>query len=298
MLPRFVLILAPFLLLTSCRNRVDWNFPHYQPFITINGVVKAGEPITVHVSLAGSIDTSMLRPATNAVVKILKDGVYLETLKHMNNGLYTSISEAEMGIYTCVVEIPGYGVVSASTAVPEPMPIISLYHIDDAGPDTWGTTHPALGVTFGNNPEAIIYMDACIKYFQNSSSYRIQLINTIDPVLLNEGIPLTLFSNEIIDNKSYSMIINYTTGSKSSTGDGVKTDLYPLVLELRTVSYDYYQYSRQLYLYDSGRFPEIVGGTVTVFPLYSNVEGGHGVFAGYSSVVSDTIYPSGISEIK
>ena len=34
-----------------------------------------------------------------------------------------------------------------------------------------------------------------------------------------------------------------------------------------------------------------MAGSITAFPLFSDVEGGYGIFAGYSSVLSDTIYP-------
>jgi hypothetical protein len=65
-----------------------------------------------------------------------------------------------------------------------------------------------------------------------------------------------------------------------------------MVIELRTVSKEYYQFTRQKYLYETGRFPQFGIGANIAFPLYSNVKDGFGIVAGYSSFVSDTIYPS------
>ncbi|MBK9388775.1 MAG: DUF4249 family protein [Bacteroidetes bacterium] len=69
------------------------------------------------------------------------------------------------------------------------------------------------------------------------------------------------------------------------------TDLYPVILELRSVSQNYYRFVKQKYLYELGRYPEFMAASTTAFPLYSNINGGYGIFAGYSLVKSDTIYP-------
>jgi hypothetical protein len=55
-------------------------------------------------------------------------------------------------------------------------------------------------------------------------------------------------------------------------------------------------YLKQLYLYETGRYPTDVGnGAVTNFNLYSNIEGAYGIFAGYSIAESDTIFPEPIN---
>jgi hypothetical protein len=102
-----------------------------------------------------------------------------------------------------------------------------------------------------------------------------------------------IFSNRLISDNQYTMKVNYTTGSHSQIDNGPWiTNLDPFVIELRSVSKEYYQYNRQKYLYETGRFPEFGIGANIAFPLFSNVEGGYGIVASYSSFVSDTIYPS------
>jgi hypothetical protein len=88
------------------------------------------------------------------------------------------------------------------------------------------------------------------------------------------------------------MLINYFTGSASAVNGGpLQTTLYPLIVELRSVSYNYYQFVKQKYLYELGRYPEFKAGSIQAFPLYSNVTDGYGIFAGYSVLKADTIYP-------
>jgi hypothetical protein len=62
-------------------------------------------------------------------------------------------------------------------------------------------------------------------------------------------------------------------------------------VEFKTISYHYYQYLRQLYLYNYGRYPDFQFGPYKAFPLYSNVANGNGIVAAYSKYVSEIITP-------
>jgi hypothetical protein len=115
----------------------------------------------------------------------------------------------------------------------------------------------------------------------------------VDPVILNEGMPLALFNNELITDTLYTLVLNYTTWEASSSNGGPwRTVLYPFVVELRQVTEDYYRFKKQLYLYEEGRYADGIITSMTNANLYSNIENGYGIFAGYSSFVSDTITPN------
>jgi hypothetical protein len=89
------------------------------------------------------------------------------------------------------------------------------------------------------------------------------------------------------------MIVNYSTGSASRTGNsGWETELFPVQVELRTVCNHYYKFIKQQYLYEVANSTPIFSvGVTSTYNLYSNVENGYGIFAGYSSVKSNIIYP-------
>ncbi len=291
LLPLLALLLfLPF----ACTERVSWEFPQFEPVPTVNAVLVAGEPFQVHVSLTGKFDTVPLPTEKGAVVTLYANGEVYGTLDHIGNGLYASNLRVQPNVeYRCEVTIPGYVTVTTSCTVPKPVPIVGIKHTNRAGVDTEGLTYPSVSVTFPNRPSEIqyyeikIYMIEYEDYTGTASHYYIS-----DPVLLSEGLPILVFSNVTIGGDEYTMTINYFTGSAEGSGGGVQTNLFPLFLELRTVCYNYYMHKRMLYLYDTGRYPEIIGGVVTPFPLHSNVEGGYGIFGGYSSVFSETIYPN------
>ncbi len=280
------LILILVLFTFSCRDLVE-NMPFPSaPRPVLNSLIKAGKPISVHVSLTSAMDTLQLTGMSEAIVELFVDDEFAEILYPEEGGWFISSLVAQAGkTYSLRVQIPGYEMISARTTIPKPSALLGIHHIAIAGKEEQGETYPAVHFTFENNPDEELFFEVYISSLGD-------LRTIIDPVLLKEGIPILLFSNQMIPEDQYTMRVNYTTGSHSYHNGRWITELYTFVIELRTVSKDYYHFARQKYLYETGRFPEFGLGANTSFPLYSNVEGGYGIVAGFSSVVSDTIYPS------
>jgi hypothetical protein len=279
--------------LTGCRKLVESENQNFTPAPVINSIIKVGELISVHVSIASKFDALEIKGIDNAVVNLYAEDQFIEQLTSFRDGVFVSETTAEPKIkYEIRVSIPGFSMALCKAMIPAATSISEIEHISIAGKDTEGVTYPAIKFTFHSIPSVEQYFEARIRLFQYESEYNAEIINIVDPVLLNEGLPLTVFSNNLIQDTTYTMTINYITGSSSSSGGSYYTNLYPFMLEIRSVSKDYYLFTRQKYLYDTGRFPEFGLSTNTAFPLYSNVENGYGIFIGYSAVVSDTIYPS------
>jgi hypothetical protein len=277
----------------SCRKLVQSDFADFKQVPTVNSFLKADSLLKVHISLASKLDTNELTGLENAQVKLYVNDTFKELLISTGNGVFTSTTFVEpLRKYECKVDIPGYETVSCINSIPKPSHLRDIIHVSVAGKDQEGMTYPAVKFTFSNNPAEKLYYEARIRLIKYGSEQIPDMYNIVDPVLLNEGLPLSVFSNELITDTAYTMTINYTTGSAgSSNGGPITTTLYPFILEVRSVSYDYYQFARQKYLYDSGRFPEFGLSSNQAFQLYTNVQNGYGIFAGYSSVISDTITP-------
>ena len=278
---------------TSCRKLVQSDFPVFKQVPTVNSFLKAESLLKVHISLASKLDTNELKGLDNVQVQLFVDDVFKEFLTLTGNGFFTSKTLVEPLIkYECRVDIPGYETVSCSNTIPKPSHLRDIIHISVAGKDQEGMTYPAVKFTFSNTKNEKSYYEARIRLIEFGSEQIADIYNIVDPVLLNEGLPLSVFSNELITDTAYTMTINYFTGSASSSnGEPMTTTLYPFILEVRSISYDYYQFARQKYLYDTGRFPEFGLSSNQAFQLYSNVKNGYGIFAGYSAVISDTITP-------
>lgn len=295
LLPQPVNLLITILLLTGCYTLIDPDLPKKQNTPTVNAILQAGEPLMVQVSMATELDTLPLSLIDNAAIELWVNNVFVEKLLGENEGLYTAQTIVEAGNeYSCKVVVPGFDTLFCSGKIPFPEQILNIEHINIAGKDEEGTSYPAMRITFNNNPDVVSYYEIQI----NLIGYRDEIffpniLNVVDPVILNEGLPILLFSNELIRDSVYTMHINYNTSTASwSQNTGWRTSLYPFTVEFRTISYDYYLFRKQHYLYKQSRYADGVLENITTAPLYSNIDNGLGIFAGYSSFVSDTIKPA------
>lgn len=283
------------LLFFSCRDLVTDQFPDFDTSPVVNAFLVEGEVIKVHVSLAEKLDTNRLRNVDKAEVELFVEGQYTGKAEYSDRGWYLSDIVVEAAkTYKCRVSISGFETVQCEQTLPTKPAIVSIKHINIAGKDEEGVSYPAISLAFDNLPGQKLYFEVQLRSIQNSGYIRncgIQPI--VDQVILNEGLPIPLFSNESILDSVYNLYLNYTTFYSSSQNEGVwRTVLYPLVVELRSVSYDYYRYKKQLYLYNEGRMADGIINSMINTSLYSNVDGGYGVFASYSYALSDTINPN------
>jgi hypothetical protein len=297
--PQFfqLLLSAVILVLGSCHKLVQDEFPNFTPVPTVNSYLVADNTIQVKISLAAKLDSLPLKNVDKADVKLFIDGTFIENLADKGNGLYASSSMAIPGkTYRCLITIPGYEMVTCSDSIPMPNPILKIEHILIAGIDEEGITYPGVKFSFSNNPQEHRYYQAIIWNYHEaewrSSPWTAAGLKEIsDPVLLAEGLPMAVFSNDQIKGDTYTMQINYQSGYYDSGPNNVNHKMYPFRLEFRSISYDYYQYLKQAYLYELGRYPEFLSGVGSVFPLHSNVQNGFGIFAGYSTFFSSIIQP-------
>jgi hypothetical protein len=289
--------------LSGCRTLVSDDFPDFETAPTVNSILVEGEPMSVLVSTTGKIDSLPLSAVNNAMIDLYIDGKFGEQLENTGSGTYASKAIIEAGKeYRCKVIIPNRDTIVCSQTLPEASPILKIEHINIAGRDEEGTTYPAIKLTFKNNTSERSYFEVNIKYFIKHSAWKdeegfveqrsVHILSITDPIILNEGLPIALFSNEIIQDSAHTMTLNYFNGSTSSRNGGpYRTTLFPLVVELRSVTYDYYRYQKQYYLYNNGLWADGLVSTMTASPLYSNIENGNGIFAGYSVFATDTITP-------
>lgn len=291
-----IIIIATLLLIftNSCYEVVQDEFPDYPASPTVNSILVEGESLELHLSRAGGLDSLSLPAINNAVVELWVDGSFSETMEHTGNGVYVSNEIVRpLKTYTCKVTIPGEEPIECSQALPEPTPILNIEHVQIAGYNEEGTCYPGIKLTFPNTPAIRSYFEVVVFYLNYDDEQcptRLQTI--IDPVILNEGLPIALFSNEIINDSVYTLSLNYTSGSSFSNNDApLREKLYPIKVELRTITYDYYRYKKQYYLYEQGRYADGLINAVTASPVYSNIENGYGIFGGYSVTVSEIITP-------
>lgn len=276
------------ILVSGCRDLVKDEFDEFATTPVVNSLFTNDVPLEINVSFTGNINATEFDYAEEADVLLFVNDILLERPVYIGEGTYkTNQLIPNKNKISCQIIIDGYNTVYCEDSIPNQTIITDLGHISASGVNEEGDVYPAIKFTFQNNPEEKQYYEVRIRLLRSFGEKYAMLEKITDPVILNEGIPLAVFSNELIKDTLYEMTLNYTTGSSNSSG----MKFFPLIIEFRTISYNYYQYRKQHYLYELGRDPDGISSSTTVFNMHTNIENGYGIFAGYTSYLSDTIYP-------
>ena len=286
--------------LTSCIKLLEDDFPDFNNEWIINNIMIAGDSIEVEITKTTSVNGEGNPPVNDARVELVLDNqtfdlVYDQSsLSYKLNQQIETNTDYHFDVFTASGELKS----SFNQIIPAPQPILNIEHIDVAGTDQEGITHPAIKIEVPNNAtKEYFYVNIRlleVNEYDDQDDSRTYIIKIEDPILLNEGVPFPLFSNEIMKGNSQEVLINYTTsGTMTRDGGPRVAKIYPLVVELWTLNEAYYEFMKQNYQYENSRYPIIGSGNQAAISNFDNIEGAYGINAGYSYVKTDTIYPSG-----
>ncbi len=290
----FIAILALFHY-SSCVKQIEYDFSDFNPVPAVNGILISDSIINLQISFAEKIDTSAIRFIDDAEVLLYEDDEYLETLTNIENGKYiSSFSVAPLKSYRCEVLIRDYPLVTCTDSIPEASDLSIISQTNRAGFDEEGEYFGSVTFTFRDNPLIRNYYEIRLSRRIRETRRNLPLFNTTYDFLLNEGIEpastsTLLFSDELIKEEYNTITLNYKHQSKSVRDGRQYFKAHTLYLELRTISYNYYRYMKSFYLYNENIYPKIIEGVISPFPVYSNIDNGYGIFAGYSAVI-DSIH--------
>lgn len=273
----FLFILLMSFLVQSCRELVTNSFDDFENAITLNAYMAADSIITINVSQTQKMGGDVIEYLEDAQVKLLVNDSLLEQ-PYLANGNYSAGHKAQSGhTYYCEV-IYNDECASATCQIPQSPDLreVQLY------PEGWlndeGMPSPLFELTIGNTPGDTVYYETFVyglfkNIYGNDAHWYIGEEQSVD-----------LFSNL---NERDSTFIHQAEFSHYSYGSNT-TCAY--IIELRALSKDAYQYLYSYDLYELGRYPEFGAGAVVPYNIYNNVDNGYGIFAGYSAVLSDTLY--------
>ena len=271
----------------SCRKVVQDEFDDFSDTATLNSILIVDSAVCVNLFYTGNVNSIELKTIENATVSLYVEGVFKETLTHQSEGKYIGSSIVESGKkYQYIAEISNHNNLTCEDIAPLSSSILSISHNNYAGKNKEGWNYPSVTFSFNNLLEKKMFYEVKIKTLSRMEAVSFDyptLEKISDPILLNEGIEIPVFSNQLMDKEIYEMTLNYVRTSSSPD--------YALVLELRSVSEAYYEYAKSLYLYQKSRYSsEFSLTSQPVFNVYSNIENGFGIFATYTSFQTDTLF--------
>ncbi len=286
-------ISAP-LILSSCVELVSDDFPDYESTPSLNCILVAGDTLSLQISLAEKIASFDLTLLDNGIVQVGEGQSNGFSLDNQGNGLYTSGTRVEPDSpYQISVVLDGYPELYASDSVPTPCGISIISQTNTAMLNEDGYYMTGVELEFHDDPMTNDYYEIIIYKRNEDYIFPAPAYNEQNQVLLNEGFePYTteslVFSDELIEEEYVYMNliygVDYNSGSRGDTRYQTIEE-HTLIVELRHISEAYYKFKNSVYFYENSRYADFIEGTATVYPIYSNVENGLGIFASYTSSI-------------
>lgn len=304
--------------LSACEIVVEIAVPEHTPQLVSDGFFSPDSSWTVRLSqstdITGTEDVGKL-PITDAIVSVTAaNGSFSETLAHAGGGIYTAVPGSHPvpgAAYTLRAEAPGLPSVQAVSSVPAAKASIAeLERFDDPDDrfgrevyrlririeDPPGTNYYKLELfrwspfgeedEFGYRPivdepgRPLAFMEIPFRSNETSFRYKDYAYFFEAPELSEEyDFDGALFSDELFEDKTKEFEITFTARSFETV-----ESRYELVLS--ALSVDYFMYHHTVLLQNRRLDNQVaIEAALLQTPpvhLYSNVEKGLGVFAGYA----------------
>jgi hypothetical protein len=296
-LKKYFKLLLCLLAISGCSKEIELELTSDRALV-LNSIFNPDSAFLFRISFTASpLDDYTLGNDTFHLFLYEENDLLIDTLFSGNYIAFNKIPSINKK-YTVELGTSDLPSVQATDSIPELVYIDDAFIIYPAGVDAYGDNLAEANIRFtdpGNQQnfyELLIWSgEEQINYWDWDGDVRIT-----DPVLLNEGdidyFPSTLFfSDELIDGKSYIMKIKQAVGYSLNNDGSNKTGLS---VTLRSVSKSYYlyrkYYTRHKYnqQFQGDFFDLIYKGEPQI--MYTNVENGFGIFAGYQETTREIYY--------
>lgn len=269
-------------LIMGCDTNLDMSSIQHTPRLVVNSFVNSDELFSVQVSSTTPInDTNPPKMIENAIVTV-NDGSKTATLvyDHSVQKYLATFKPSPGKVYSVRVEKGNFNTASGTLTIPNKVVSAKSIWKDKTGFDSLGFETGSLTCFISDASAERNYYEINLYRFDDfTQEWLILPPTTIDPFLNENGIK-TDIGGILIDDRSFN-------GSKKQfdfiTSYGSAGIQYKFLVEVRSLSDDYYRYLQSLASYkaQSGIFSD-------PSPVYSNISNGRGICAG-AAIQKDTI---------
>lgn len=267
----------------GCREKIDFNFPDFEQVTTINSILAADSVFKLHLSTTNKMSHDTLPVIKNAEIQLFINGNFEQTLNYEGNGIYAATNAVvSQNTYRCEFFTTDNQKIIAESEIPVYTQFEELKYYKNGWINSDGFACPAVDFSIKNDTTVKKYYQVWVFDFYGSPLW------DISSYQLAGYKPFALFNNISEKGNTINKRIEFEPNIYG-TSDGIE-DAHTYIIELRTVSGDYYEYAESLELYEQGRFPEFDVSTAVPHNLYSNVENGYGIFASYAATRTDSLY--------
>lgn len=279
--PIFLFIIV---LLQACTEIMEIELPQCDEKIIVNSFFTTGDRIKVHLSRSVPVLDSYIPLCDNAFVRLTEKDIVVDTLYRDGDYYYSHIMPGIARDYSLIINVPGMDSVVCHDIIPERVPILNYTLVDSVMIAEDDLTIMQFEFSF-NDPPGKNYYEIEMDVKPRPLSF----MKNTDPVLISTGLldyqPSTLiFDDKLFEHGTASVKVNYAVEAyvfpRIDDGQGYQ---YQLNVSFRSISESYYRYKQKQIVYLFSLEPDIFTGQAEPVQLYSNIDGGYGIFAGYSS---------------
>jgi hypothetical protein len=293
-------LLTGFFMFCSCEDELDIALSQKEKRIVINSFFNNEEYFHVNISSTQlSTDGDTVYFIDNARVLLYNNNVFLDTLLFETNGNYVSnkvLPEINMP-YQLKVEVPGYTTATSDFAqIPVAVKDFSVdtfsHPVNVAGTKTWRLRIKFKDIENVDNYYLFYMIWSGTQYEYDPDSNIVDSVKSLLSYRWVQApgiiIPYTgklLFSDELSEGDTIEKNL-YFTQNRGGPGLGQFNNLRAYFI-LYTISEEYYRYGKssvdQNFSIDYSMFVEPV-------PVFTNINNGIGIFAGYGQCVDSVFY--------
>jgi hypothetical protein len=259
---------------------IDIELPASDPKIVVNSFFTEGSRIKAHISKSIGILENIIPVCTDATVVLREDNTIIDTLYYQSEYYYSHIFAETNKNYALEVIVPGMETVFCEDLIPEKTILQSFVCTDSVLIDEDGFVINELELNFQDLSGPSFYeVELSAKDTVNNYTTGLWFEKNYDPVITSTGLldynPRTLiFTDKMFDGKHCSVKIYFAFDWNRN---------YRVRLIFRSVSESYYKYKEKQFAYLFSLDNDIFSGMSEPINLYSNITGGYGIFAGYTS---------------
>ena len=291
--------------LTACLTEVDLSDLRESPRLVVNGVAVAGEPLRLSVTRTWFYtDDHPNVVIPDATVRLYVNDHYEETIPFVPGdtlfnaaGSYQAAFVPKMADRLRLeVSAPGYEVIHAETVIPQASQLLEAKAVREVSTADSTVKRVVYSISFqdaveeenyylfrleeGNliNEEEATYSWRVLYLDYAEEPLFVQSTSALDQILFSQylsGYDGRVFSDETINGKSYTIRLQTSTHYVSEATKRLRVRLY-------AISADYYRYLKTLQDQSDRSFANhlIDAGLAEPIRVYSNIDGGLGIFGG------------------
>ncbi|VAW12831.1 hypothetical protein MNBD_BACTEROID01-168 [hydrothermal vent metagenome] len=276
-------ILALLLMLISCQEQIEISLPQINRNPVVNCWLNANGSYIFHLSFPTSANSNSIQVIDSAKVFILSDNK-VDTLFHTKNGFYcnSSFSPSQGKPYKLEVKIDNYKNLYSIDSIPQTkINISAIEYRKDYKIDEEGDEYSEIRVSITDIHEGNDYFGISVQSRNGKNGFYSHQITSYSPEIMNElGMEtypnILVFKDDLFENASTKLKIRFYDDKAT-------------YVKIYSFSFDAYKYIKSWIIHDYTKeydFWEVYEPV----PLYSNIENGYGIFAGYSSQLLE-VYP-------